>query len=200
VSQNAAGDLLGHVLDTGRSIRDPSVRGYQTRVRLPYHTDGSDIVGLLCFGPARSGGQSSIVSSTAVYNEILRRRPELVDLLYQPFYFDRLLSRPVSDSVNDMRQLLLRVPDDVHRRLTARAARAGQSVNAVANEILDAAVDADQGDRRTRLRARAGMLGLRQSGAEPVVVAGRRRRRITESTRGTGPVLDRLLAEERERV
>ncbi|MHB1854949.1 MAG: TauD/TfdA family dioxygenase [Acidimicrobiales bacterium] len=89
VSQNASGDLLGHVLDTGRSIRDPSVRGYQTRVRLPYHTDGSDVVGLLCFRPARSGGQSSIVSSTAVYNEILRRRPDLVDLLYQPFYFDR---------------------------------------------------------------------------------------------------------------
>ncbi|MHB1444255.1 MAG: FitA-like ribbon-helix-helix domain-containing protein [Acidimicrobiales bacterium] len=98
-----------------------------------------------------------------------------------------------------MKQLLLRVPDDIHRRLTARAARAGQSVNAVANEILDAAVDADEGDRRTRLRARVAMLGLLQSGTEPIV-AGQRRRRLMASTRGTGPVLDRLLAEERERV
>jgi plasmid stability protein len=98
-----------------------------------------------------------------------------------------------------MKQLLLRVPDDVHRRLAARASRAGKSVNAVANQILDAAVDADEGDRRTRLRARAGMLGLLQSGTDPVVAAPRRRR-ITESTRGTGAVLDRLLAEERERV
>lgn len=98
-----------------------------------------------------------------------------------------------------MKQLLLRVPDDVHRRLAARAARAGQSVNAVANEILDAAVDADEGDRRARLRARAAALGLLQSTGGAAVDASKRRR-IVGSTRGTGPVLDRLLAEERERV
>jgi hypothetical protein len=89
VSQNAAGDLLGHVRDTGRSIADPSVRGYQTRIRLAYHTDGSDVVGLLCFRPAKSGGLSSIVSSTTVYNEVLRRRPDLIELMYEPFYYDR---------------------------------------------------------------------------------------------------------------
>ena len=89
VSQNAAGDLLGHVRDTGRSIADPSVRGYQTRIRLPYHTDGSDVVGLLCFRPARSGGLSSIVSSTTVFNEVVRRRADLVDLMYEPFFYDR---------------------------------------------------------------------------------------------------------------
>jgi plasmid stability protein len=98
-----------------------------------------------------------------------------------------------------MKQLLLRVPDDVHRRLAARAARAGQSVNAVANEILDAAVDADEGDRRARLRARAATIGIGRSETSPVVV-GSRRRRIIASTTGTGPVLDRLLAAERERV
>lgn len=98
-----------------------------------------------------------------------------------------------------MKQLLLRVPDDVHRRLVARAGRAGRSVNAVANEILDAAVDADEGDRRTRLHARAAALGLlRSTGAARVDVA--KRRRIVGSTRGTGPVLDRFMAEERDRV
>lgn len=89
VSQNAAGDLLGHVRDTGRSIADPSVRGYQTRIRLPYHTDGSDVVGLLCFRPAKSGGLSSIVSSTTVFNEVVARRPDLLDLMYEPFFYDR---------------------------------------------------------------------------------------------------------------
>lgn len=89
VSQNAAGDLLGHVRDTGRSIADPSVRGYQTRIRLPYHTDGSDVVGLLCFRPAKSGGLSSIVSSTTVFNEVVWRRPDLVELMYEPFFYDR---------------------------------------------------------------------------------------------------------------
>jgi plasmid stability protein len=98
-----------------------------------------------------------------------------------------------------MKQLLLRVPDDVHRRLAARAARSGQSVNAVANEILDAAIDADEGDRRTRLHARAAALGLLRSPSGAAVDAARRRR-IVASTRGIGPVLDRLLGEERERA
>ncbi|MGH8918193.1 MAG: FitA-like ribbon-helix-helix domain-containing protein [Actinomycetes bacterium] len=98
-----------------------------------------------------------------------------------------------------MRQLLLRVPDEVHRRLAGRAARDGRSVNAVATEILDAAADADEGDRRARLRARAATLGvLRTAPAGPVSAA--RRRRIIASTRGTGAILDKLLAEERDRT
>lgn len=98
-----------------------------------------------------------------------------------------------------MKQLLLRVPDEIHRRLTARAARDGRSVNAVATAILDAAVDADEGDRRARLRATAAILGVaRAMPAQPVSAA--RRRRIVASTRGTGAILDRLLDEERERA
>jgi len=98
-----------------------------------------------------------------------------------------------------MKQLLLRMPDEVHRRLAARAARDGRSVNSVATEILDAAADADEGDRRARLRARAATLGIhRSTSAEQVSLI--RRRRIIASTGGIGPVLDQLLAEERERV
>ncbi|MGH9058162.1 MAG: FitA-like ribbon-helix-helix domain-containing protein [Acidimicrobiales bacterium] len=91
------------------------------------------------------------------------------------------------------------MPDHVHRRLAGRAARDGRSVNAVATEILDAAADADEGDRRARLRARAATLGvLRTAPAGPVSAA--RRRRIIASTRGTGAILDKLLAEERDRT
>jgi hypothetical protein len=89
VSQNAAGDLLGHVRDAGLSRRDPTLRKYRTREPLEFHTDGSDIVGLLCLRPARSGGASRIASSVRVYNEILRRRPDLAATLSEPFPFDR---------------------------------------------------------------------------------------------------------------
>ena len=89
VSQNAAGDLLGHVRDAGLERRDPTVRLYRTREQLGFHTDGSDIVGLLCLRPAKSGGTSRIASSAAIYNEILRRRPDLAAALYEPFPFDR---------------------------------------------------------------------------------------------------------------
>ena len=99
-----------------------------------------------------------------------------------------------------VKQLLLRVPEDIHRRLVARAAREGRSLNAVATEILDAAAaaDADSGDRRAQLRAAAAAAGtLRGVDARPP--SADRRRRIIESTRGLGPQIDRLLTQERER-
>lgn len=89
VSQNAAGDLLGHVRDFGLERRDPSLRLYKTRERLGFHTDGADVIGLLCLRPAKSGGVSRIASSAAVFNEIRRRRPDLVPVLFEPFAFDR---------------------------------------------------------------------------------------------------------------
>ncbi len=89
VSQNARGHLLGHVTDEGRDLKDPGTRGYQTRLRLPYHTDSSDVVGLLCLTPARTGGLSAVASTTTVYNETIARRPDLADLWFQSWYYDR---------------------------------------------------------------------------------------------------------------
>ena len=88
-SQNAKGHLLGHVKDLGLDISDPRVRYYQTNRKLEYHTDSIDIVGLLCLKTARAGGESFIVSSTTLFNEILARRPDLVPALFAPFPTDR---------------------------------------------------------------------------------------------------------------
>lgn len=89
VSQNAAGDLLGHVRDTGADPSETSVRLYKTRAAQGFHSDGSDLVGLLCLRQGRSGGENQLVSTAALYNELLRRRRDLVPLLYQPFHWDR---------------------------------------------------------------------------------------------------------------
>jgi plasmid stability protein len=99
-----------------------------------------------------------------------------------------------------MRQLLLRVPEDLHRRLSARASREHRSVNALAGEILDAAADADRGDRRARLRAAAVASGVVAGTVPARTVGAARRRRIIESTRGLGAQVDRLIDEERDRV
>ena len=88
-SQNAKGHLLGHVKDLGLDIRDPNVRYYQTSRKLEYHTDSVDLVGLLCLQTAKSGGESFIVSSMTLYNEILARRPDLLPALFEPFPTDR---------------------------------------------------------------------------------------------------------------
>mgnify|MGYP003653402728 CR=1 FL=1 len=89
VSQNGKGHVLGHVKDLGLDYADPQARGYQTSARLPYHTDSSDIVCLLCLKKSRSGGLSSLVATTTVFNEMVRRRPDLAAVLMQPLYRTR---------------------------------------------------------------------------------------------------------------
>jgi hypothetical protein len=88
-SQNRHGHLLGHVKDLGLTSRDPNVRIYQTNERQNYHTDSSDVVGLLCLRPAKSGGLSSLVSSVTIFNEMLARRPDLARALFEPIETDR---------------------------------------------------------------------------------------------------------------
>ncbi len=89
VSQNAKGHLLGHVQDIGLDPSNPEHRIYATRARQRYHTDSCDIVGLMCLQTAKSGGESSVVSSVTIYNEMMARRPDLAEALAQPFYVDR---------------------------------------------------------------------------------------------------------------
>jgi hypothetical protein len=89
VSQDAAGTTLGHVIDERVPRTGPEVRLYRTNARQDFHTDGADVIGLLCLHGAKSGGESRIVSAAAVHNELLRRDPELVETLYAPMPWDR---------------------------------------------------------------------------------------------------------------
>ncbi len=89
VSQNAAGDLLSHIRDVGANPGDRGKRLYKTNIELGFHSDGSDIVALVCLQQSPWGGKSRLASCGAIYNEILRRRPDLIPVLYEPFSWDR---------------------------------------------------------------------------------------------------------------
>lgn len=87
--QDKEGNLLHHVRDTGLNILESdNVRGYQTNIELDYHNDGGDAFLLLCIKKGKSGGVSKLVSATAIFNEVIRRYPEIADVLQEPFYFD----------------------------------------------------------------------------------------------------------------
>jgi len=88
-SQNAMGHILGHVQDVGADAKDPKKRIYQTAERQTFHTDSSDIVGLLCIREAMEGGESLLVSTTTIYNEMLGKRPDLVTLMFDSIATDR---------------------------------------------------------------------------------------------------------------
>lgn len=88
-----------------------------------------------------------------------------------------------------MRQLLLRIPDDLHARITSRARRSRRSANAIATEILDQGVADEASDAKAALRSRARKLGvLAHSAAGPCPD----RQAATDSARGMGPILDEL--------
>lgn len=97
-SQNAKGHLLGHVRDMGKNPADANVRIYQTTHRQTFHTDSTDVVGLMCLKPAHEGGDSLLASSVTVYNEISARYPELVDWLFRPVATDRRGEVPVGEN------------------------------------------------------------------------------------------------------
>jgi hypothetical protein len=87
--QNQYGHVLGDVTDQGVKGRDPSSRGNEIgAVAFPYHSDGSDLVGLLCLQKARSGGLSTIANAVAIHNDLVRDRPDLAAALYEPQPYD----------------------------------------------------------------------------------------------------------------
>lgn len=88
ISQNTDGDLLGHVRDTGEDPNAYGVRLYRTRAEQDFHTDAADVIGLFCLKAAKRGGVSRIASSVAIFNRMLRERPDLAPVLFQPFPFD----------------------------------------------------------------------------------------------------------------
>lgn len=88
VGQDRDANVITHIRDE-RLAPAPGVRKYRTNLRQDFHSDGSDLVGLLCLHAASRGGESRIASAHAVYNEMLCRAADLVEVMYQGMPWDR---------------------------------------------------------------------------------------------------------------
>lgn len=98
MTQNAAGALVGNIRDSGRTIGEKNVRGYTTKNRMLPHCDPMDIVSLLCIHSAKTGGQSLIASTCAIYNEVCITHPEYLPTLLRGYYYDLRGEGPAGDS------------------------------------------------------------------------------------------------------
>ena len=87
MSQSVLGDKLGHVVNVGG--KDPKERAYRNSMELDMHTDSCDVVAMMCLQKAMSGGISGYVSAISIYNEVLNRRPDLMPILMEGFYYHR---------------------------------------------------------------------------------------------------------------
>jgi hypothetical protein len=87
--QNAKGHLLGDVTDQGKAATDPTSRGNEIGgIAFPFHSDGSDLVGLFCLDAGASGGASVVANAVTIHNELARTEPALAAELYAPFPYD----------------------------------------------------------------------------------------------------------------
>lgn len=87
--QNARGHVLGDVTDQGKDPNDGTSRGNEIGgIQFPYHSDGSDLVGLLCLQKAKSGGLSTVANAVAIHNDLVREDPVLAAALYEPQPYD----------------------------------------------------------------------------------------------------------------
>lgn len=95
--QNARGEIMGEVRDETKLTEKTyveaapgSIVSSRARARstgpLRWHTDRCDVIALLCVRNAKAGGVSKLTSIVTIYNEILRRRPDLLELLCQDYW------------------------------------------------------------------------------------------------------------------
>jgi len=97
VYQNARAEIMGEVRDETKRTEKTYVEAkpgeiVSSRARsrstgpLRWHTDRCDVIALLCARNARAGGISKLTSIVTIYNEMQRRRPDLLALLLEDYW------------------------------------------------------------------------------------------------------------------
>jgi len=103
VFQNRSGELMRAIRDEGAHVgrtygetKDKTggtfLSSYArtlTNGGLRFHTDRTDVVGLLCVRQAMKGGVSTLASTPAIHNAILAKRPDLLDALFTDYWRSR---------------------------------------------------------------------------------------------------------------
>jgi alpha-ketoglutarate-dependent taurine dioxygenase len=152
ISQNSKGQLLAEVKDTGNDYGDINARGFATSAELMPHVDTSDMTTLLCKQAALSGGESRVVSSTAVYNVILDEAPRHLDILYRGFHNDLRGEGPTGD-INELTRNRIpvfsyhagRVSCSFNARMIGSAAeKSGRALTRAEQAAIDFVRDATQ--------------------------------------------------------
>lgn len=147
VKQNPRGDLLGHVFDQGAKYGEINVRGYETNAYLPFHTDGCEMVGLLCLRKAKAGGLSSISCAVAVHEELVKEDPALLEPLREGFHYIRREAALTESPVSERKIPVFGEKDGVvscrivSNQIEAGAKKLGKPIEGLARKALDRFVE-----------------------------------------------------------
>ncbi len=88
LSQNSRGELLTDATDATAVETIP--RMHRGILELGLHTDVTAMLSLSCWNAHDSGGETVLASGVAIHNEIVRRAPHLLQVLYRGFHYHRL--------------------------------------------------------------------------------------------------------------
>jgi alpha-ketoglutarate-dependent taurine dioxygenase len=88
LSQNTDGNLIGHVVDA--TAVDPTPRMYRSNLELRPHNDITGMITLACWHKSETGGASVIVSAVTVHDALRATRPDLLEVLYNGFYYHQV--------------------------------------------------------------------------------------------------------------
>jgi len=98
VNQMGGGKMLARLQDLRDPRRTRETKPEDTNDPLKHHTDGSDLLALMCVRQARTGGNSFVASSARTVREIARQYPELlISLLEDYFAFTRNEEQPAGE-------------------------------------------------------------------------------------------------------
>jgi alpha-ketoglutarate-dependent taurine dioxygenase len=65
---------------------------------LALHTDASDIIAMMCLVKAKQGGMSGYCSAPAIYNYLLEKDPEVLEVLFEGFHNHLFGEQPPGES------------------------------------------------------------------------------------------------------
>ncbi len=100
VSQSFRGDYLGDVMNYNEPGNE---RPYRRGGLLEMHRDPCDIVGLLCFRKAKSGGLSRVTSCATVWNIMCKEHPDLIPPLLEGYRLYITKDDRTGDSPNTLK-------------------------------------------------------------------------------------------------
>jgi hypothetical protein len=95
VYQNRRNEIMTEVLDKTKQKNYSAPKGpgvvvssrakSLSNVELRFHTDGADVISLLCVRPAARGGETKLASIATIYNRMLAERPDLLAHLFNDY-------------------------------------------------------------------------------------------------------------------
>jgi hypothetical protein len=132
VNQMGGGKMLARLQDLRDPRRSRETKPEDTNDPLRHHTDGSDLLALLCVRQAKVGGNSFVSSSARTVQEIARREPSLLaSLLEDYFAFDRNEEQPDGEDPYYLTRLCTIIGNKISTRYSREMIEGAQSAPGV---------------------------------------------------------------------